>query len=98
MLILCSIDGYALQVERFAPGQQFVGDAAQGILVTFDADSAVKHFGGHVGWGASTAHLHRASRRKDSRQAKVGKQSFAFGIEEDVIGFEVAMNDVLLVG
>ena len=54
-------------------------------------------FGGHIGRGATASQVFGAG-GEDGGDAKVREQSFAPGVEEDIVGFEVAMDDVLLVG
>jgi hypothetical protein len=71
---------------------------SKGIPVAFDTDLAFKHFWGHEGGRSSATQFSGACRREHDSQAKFGQQSFTFGIEKDVIGLEVAVDDVLLVG
>src|SRR5713101_2282506 len=84
--------------EWFEPGKEFIGNAAQGILVTLPANLTLKLLRCHVVRGASDGGLFDTRCRQDGGDAEVCQQRFSFGIEEDIFWFEVTMNDILLMG
>src|ERR1700694_1762932 len=77
-------------------GKEFIGYAAQGILVAqlAPADGTLKLFWRQV--RVCTALIIGLS--LNCGQAEIGEQRFTAGIVEDMFRFELAMNNLLLVG
>src|SRR2546426_6560791 len=78
--------------------QEFIGNTAERILVTCFARRPAKLLRGHVWRSASDGALANTDGIKHFGNAKVSKECFTFGVEENIFRFEVAMNDILLVG
>lgn len=84
--------------ERLFAGEEFVGDAAKSVLIAFPADFATELFGGHVGWGAYDGGQLDAHGAEHSGNAKICQLDFVVARKENVFGFEIAVNYLLLVG
>jgi hypothetical protein len=85
-------------VERKLASDKLVGETSQCVLIAFFADCSLKLFGGHVVKGADNGGALHAFGRQSGGDAKIGQESFTSGIEEDIFWFNVAVDDVLVVG
>src|ERR1700730_7329358 len=79
-------------------GEKLVCDTAQGILIAGFANHSPKLFRCHISRSASGIEVFYAGCGQCSRDAKIGKKCIAVRMKEDILWFEVAMNDILLMG
>src|SRR5579872_1322273 len=75
---------------------QLVSDAAERVLIALFTDGAAKLLRGHVGGSANGGTMFAAV-CQHCRDAKIGQQGIAVGMKKYIGGFEVAMDDILLV-
>ncbi len=90
--------------KRWTPGQQFVRHNRQCILVGRGYRIGTPLFGGHIGRRPANGFAHVDIALREACNAKVCQQHIrtAWGIlpaaHEKIRGFDIAMNDLLVVG
>src|SRR5213078_2029050 len=78
---------------------QFVGNTSQGILVGFFTNRAPEHLRSHIMWSSpNRGGLFDTCSGEHRRNAKVCQQSLILRCKENIFRFEVAMDNVLVVG
>src|ERR1051326_329870 len=82
----------------YLSGKEFIGDTAQSILIAFLGHPALKLLGRHVGEGVGMIRMISAKCIHSCDEAKVGQKCAILTIKKDVFRFEVAMNNVHLMG
>src|SRR5689334_18203758 len=78
------------------PGEEFIGNASQRILITFFGAHALKLFGGHVRGSANDGTILDTARGECARNTEISKERCVVCVEKNIFGFEVAVNNVLL--
>src|SRR6185295_19363175 len=88
--------------EGWAAGEEFVQDRAEGVDIAGDGEFAGTGglFGGHVGRGTEEGVFQGqgAFFFEDAGEAEICDVRFGGRVEKDVGGFEVAVEDSVLVG
>src|SRR6476619_2875475 len=92
---MCAHDGHRLTRERRGAREHLIGDNAEPVLVArgtyLDADALL---GTHIRRGAEDRADERIpGRLGDLRDAEVGHDRIAIGVQQDVPGFYVAVHD-----
>ena len=88
---------HALAVERYAAGEHFVENDAQGVNVDFFPVPAVGYFGGHVMHGADAFGVSTAAAARDElREAVIADLDHAV-VGKDVRRLQIAMHDAVIV-
>src|SRR5262245_35230299 len=77
-------------------GQEFVSDATQSVLIAFRTGDAAKLLWCHILRGTGNGALLVIDGSKHLRDTEIGQESFPFGIEQDILRFEVTMHNALL--
>src|SRR5712692_2382011 len=73
-------------VEGFVPGEELIGNAAQGIQVALQAHETIKLFRCHVKSGADNINRLCACCFEHGRDIKISKQGLVTGVKENVFG------------
>lgn len=95
--MLCDDLGHRA-VERAGTAEPFVDDDAQGILVAGGAWMALDLFRCHVGHGPTHVLCALIARTlSDDGDAEVGEEEAVVLTDEHVFGFDVPVNDTLIV-
>src|SRR5579859_7050217 len=81
-----------------APCHHLIGNTGQSILVASLADHPIKLLRGHVKGRANDIDRTGPCRLKYNCDTEIGEKGLAPVIEENILRFEVAVNNVLLVG